>query len=185
MSATPTIEELESVRKTGAQFASKPVLSTLMDNISELGAAGKIDAAAAEELVKEIRETMTCNSSAYFTCEFDPRDSPYPLHVCLAMVKRDYVAQIDIPAGGYEKDLFMKYNMLKVIAAAYWCEWREQNLSLHSRICKLLGEDNQLGELTIDPANPTTIYLMPQAASRVGIFCYYMNTDSSLPMYRK
>jgi len=37
-----------------------------------------------------------------------------------------------------------------------------------------------LGDLVIDDANPTTMYLCASSAKRIGIFCYYTNANGDI-----
>jgi len=145
-------ERLTQVKEAGEKLASKAVLCLL--------------AAMAPKL--RIKPPQT---SGYLNLSF--KEIPETLCIALGIVDKDYRTQIDI-IPGYEKDLYLKYQILKQVAVAYWKEFSMVNTRLMKKLKKALPNID-FSELRVDPNNPTTMYFDVDYPIRISIACIYLD----------
>ncbi len=175
MKKTFAEDEVQSFITVGKQLASKTVLSMLISVINEGPDEGR-----SAQLAAEVASRMPFKYSGYLQCEFD--EISHKLNISLSLVDRDYRTDIDIPDARYAGDLYKKYNFLKDTAAAFWRQFVEEQPELVRRIGEYrTGVD--FAALVVDPANPTVMYFDAASAKRVGIFCYYVDSNNQ-PFYK-
>lgn len=173
-------DEVENFIKMGKVLASKSILSMLICLIKE-GPAKGLDEAESKKLTKKIEQLMPYNYSGYVSLSF--KEIPYILNVCLSLVDKDYVTDIDIPHESYAKDLYGKYDFLKQIARAFWRQFAQERPELIKRIAEY-RTDIDFSDLVTDPVNTTVMYFDQDTNKRVGIFCYYVD-EQGRPFYKK
>jgi hypothetical protein len=165
---TPNAAELAELKKTASVVSSKPVLSALIHALQTA------DPAAPETLIDAIRAEMPYDYCGYLQLGFN--ETQYLLNISLSLVSKDYVASIDVPNEQYAAELYKQYDLIKVIAIAYWRQFVADHAELIDKIRAILPE---IGELTVDPNSPTTMYFDYNSSKRVGIFAYYVTADGS------
>lgn len=161
-----TPDEINNFINMGRKLAGKSVLSALCHILTERG--DSVGAALADR----VRGLIPYDYSGYIDIEFS--EISYKLHICLSIVDKNYKTEISVPSEHYAQDLYNKYNFIKQIAIAYWKQWNEEQPALMKEISDY-RPDIDFGELNVDPANPTTMYICPESSKRVGIFCYYVD----------
>lgn len=173
-------QEIDDIINMGKKLCAKPVLTALIEVIKEGRTQGR-DQDEADKLIMAITKTIPYNYCGYIDVTFN--EIPYSLNICLSLVDRDYRTEIDIPSEAYVNDLYMKYDMLKQTALAYWQSYISEHEQLVKRVAAY-RPDVDFGTLKIDISNKTTLYFDPLSAKRIGIFCYYVDW-SGRPFYRK
>lgn len=173
-------DEIESIIQLGKVIASKTVLSALVCVLKE-GPSKKFCNVESRKLIKKIEQLMPYNYSGYVQCAF--QEIPYVLCICLSIVEKDYVANIDIPDARYSKDLFAKYDFLKQTAIAYWRQFTESNPEIYKRVCNY-RKDIDFSTLIVDSENPTALYFDKNSARRIGLFSYYVD-QNGVPFYKR
>jgi len=162
-------KEIDSFITMGKQLAGKAVLSLV---IKCLGESPDADRIRIKKLIKKVKKRIPYDYSGFVQCGF--KETPMLLNVSLSVVGADYRTDIDIPHASYAKDLFNKYDFLKSTARAYWRQFAEENPALFKSIC---GYSDEFNELHIDYENPTLMYFDQKSKYRIGIFCYYVDSN--------
>jgi len=176
MSAPPTYtkEQLEWIMDVSNKVSEKTVLNLLISTVEEGPALGQ---GPCDELVTKIREKITIGFCGYLQCEFE--EIKHRLNVSLTMVEKNYVASIDVPSDKYAQDLYAKYQLLKIIATAYWGQFYKDNTELLAEVAQYRPEVD-FSTLHCDTESPTTLYFDPNSKFRVGIFPYYVDKNGKL-----
>lgn len=162
--------ELRNFITMGKQLAGKTVLTALIKLLGDNN-----------PLAKKIKKRIPYDYSGYVQCVF--KEIQYVLCISLSVVPRAYKTDIDIPSADYAQDLFTKYDFLKNTAVAFWRQFVEENPRLYTKLVEALPGVN-LSTLTIDSESPTTMYFDPESAQRIGIFCYYVDSEGR-PLYKR
>jgi len=130
-----------------------------------------------ESLAKRVKDTLKYNYCGYIKMEF--HEIPYPLHLSLSMVERDYKAIVHVMTG-YGEKVIQHYDTLRQFAMAYF---RSYNEIEHAPLMKDVREycPNILFDaIKINPENMTTMFFDEKAPIRIGILPYYMDGDKVL-----
>ncbi len=172
-------QEIDNFISMGRTFAGKAVVNAVIEVVKE-GPSKGFSQKTCDALVKKLEKRIPCKFAGYFSCEF--KEIPEKLHMSLVIAPNNYKTDIDIPSLDYVNDLYRKYDMLKNIAIAYWSQFAEENPDLYNAVCEYRADVNF--NLTIDTANPTTLYFDPDCAKRIGIYCYYVDKAGRI-LYKK
>ena len=172
-------EEITNLINLGKQTANKSVLTALICLIEEAMENGS-DVVIGKQLIDELMK-LRLDFCYRVQCEFE--ETSYILNICLSIVNCDYRTSVDIPSEKYTNDLYDKYNYLKQMAQIYWKHFCMYNGDLVNRI-KEYRSDINITDLIIDEDNPTTLYFDKNSKRRIGIFCFYSDTNGKL-FYKK
>lgn len=184
-----TPEQIKDLIMVGRKLASKAVLSALAVVLTD-ATSPNYNKSEGDRLAKKINKLMN-RDCGFIQLEFDDREismdvfdgQKFALNCCLALVDKNYKTDVSIPHEDYAKPLYDNYNMLKTTAIAFWRQFMEDNSALYKRICSYRN-DVDFSDLHIDENNPTTLYFDENCHKRVGIYCYYVNSEGK-PFYKK
>jgi hypothetical protein len=172
-------EEVDQFINMGKHVASKAVITAVIECVKDGPTLGK-SKPESDRLVKKLTAKIPCNFITPFKCEYE--ETKIVLFVSLSIVPHDFRTTVDLPSLAYAQDLYGKYDALKRIAGAYWRQWVEENPVLFKRLCAY-RDDVDFSMLTVDSANPTTMYFDPKCERRVGIIAYSHDPENNVLKY--
>jgi hypothetical protein len=159
-----TPQEVAQFIATSIKMASRPVLSVAIETLPTAG------------LITDQIKSIMAHETGYVQCAF--AETPNKLNICLSMVSKEYIAQIDIPEK-YAHDLYDKYNYLRAAAIGFWKHFMHEYPDL-LRSMREARPDVNFDALRYEVANPMTLYFDENVAKRVGICPYYVNPEGKI-----
>lgn len=167
-----TSNEVRQFLGVGEALAAHAVIDCLRRNLIEVGE---------KTLAEIIARTTPTNPHGDISIEF--METRNKLHLKLTPCPRGYKTDVSIPSLAYADQLYAQYNFLKSTAIAWWEQYKRKYPRVVKRAIRALRVDTL--PLVIDPESPTTMYLVPDAATRVGIFAFYVAPDGKQYIKRR
>jgi len=176
----PTPEEIAKYTNMAHIMVSKAILSSVVHVLEEKKDKSATDEAEIRDIAGVLEEKM-CKHPGCLGLEFDDHDKMV-LQIYLTVVKKGYVATIDVPSAEYAHDLYRQYDLVKRLALTYWKHFQMTNVELMERCAKL--RPDLTFDLEIDRDNATTLYFDPLSPSRMGVFPMYVDKKGQ-PYFKK
>ncbi len=153
MEKQPTQEQIVEFIATSERLVAKSLYTLLIEYLPEL----------ADTMV--IPETSGCIKIAIAGYKES-------LVIGLAVVPKDYVAEIAVPTAECGNDLYAQYNLMKATTITFWNHWKCLNGSI-LELLRLKYPGNDFETIHVDQAHQTSMYLVEEFPKRIGLIpCY-------------